>query len=235
MRFVHLVGLLAVGSACGCLVSAPKSVPPPDPAGAGAASASASAAPAPTVVPDAPKNDQGAPVGSTVATAASQSAPSDDPAEGGLGLVGTGKGGGGSGEGTIGLGAVGTTGHGAGAAAGSSGNGKKGRVAAATAMTTGSGLAADVIQRVVRAHVGEIQACYEKAIEKTPALSGKVAVKFVIDGKGAVASASADDTNIADATMVSCVLAAVKRMSFPAPDGGGVMVVTYPFQFAPSD
>lgn len=164
--------------------------------------------------------------------------------EGGLGLVGTGPGGGGGGG--IGLGGIGTLGHGSGTGSGQGygsgagsfgggGSGKKGRVQAATATTSGAGLPPEVIQRIVRAKIGQIQACYEAAMAKAPALAGKVAVKFIIDGQGSVSSASAADTNITDADMVSCVIGAVKKMSFPAPDGGSPIVVTYPFNFSSGD
>jgi len=165
--------------------------------------------------------------------------------QGGLGLSGTGPGGGGSGDG-IGLGSIGTMGHGAGTGTGQgygSGSGslgggsggKKGRVQAATATTTGAGLPPEVIQRIVRAQISQIQGCYEAAMTKAPSLAGKIAVKFIIDGQGAVTSASAADTNITDADMVSCVVGKVKKMSFPAPDGGSPVVVTYPFNFSAGD
>lgn len=161
----------------------------------------------------------------------------DADGEGGLGLAGSGQGGGGSAQG--GLGGLGTLGHGAGTGTGQgygSGSGstagQKGRVAAATATTTGAGLPSEVVSRIVRANVNQFQYCYEKAMTKNPTLAGKVAVKFVIDPSGAVSSASAADTNIADADMVSCVVGTVKKMSFPQPDGGSPVVVTYPFNFS---
>ena len=164
---------------------------------------------------------------------------------GGLGLVGVGEGGGGRGEG-VGLGTVGTLGHGAGTGTGQgfgSGSGRLGgshggsraKVQAATASTAGSGLPPEVIQRIVRQRLGAIRYCYEKAMTKNPTLGGKVAVRFTIDATGAVSSASAADTTIADAEMVSCVVGAVRGLSFPQPENGGTLVVTYPFNFSPAD
>lgn len=165
--------------------------------------------------------------------------------EGGLGLTGIGEGGGGRGE-NVGLGRIGTLGHGAGTGTGQgfgSGSGGLGgthtkshaKVQAATASTTGSGLSPEVIRRVVRRKVGAIRYCYEKAMTKNPTLGGKVAVKFTIDAKGTVSSASASDTTISDAEMVSCVVTAVRGLSFPQPENGGTVVVTYPFHFSPGD
>jgi hypothetical protein len=32
----------------------------------------------------------------------------------------------------------------------------------------------------------------------------------------------------------ACVVEAIRRWEFPKPDGGGVAIVTYPFQLAPA-
>lgn len=169
----------------------------------------------------------------------------DSSGQQGLGLVGVGEGGGGRGEG-IGLGSLGTLGHGAGTGSGQgygSGAGRlggshssaRGRVSAATASTTGGGLPPEVIKRIVRQNFSAIQACYEKAMTKDPTLAGKVALRFTIDAQGAVSSAAVGDTTIADADMATCLVAVMRKMSFPAPENGGTMVVTYPLNFAPGD
>lgn len=116
---------------------------------------------------------------------------------------------------------------------GSGTSGSRAKVAAATASVT-PGLPPEVIQRIIRAHVGSIRRCYETALGKSPALAGKLAVAFTINAKGDVVSASAGDTTISDAAMVTCVLSAVKGIQFPAPESG-VVQVTYPFHFSPGD
>jgi len=245
MRFVSLVGMVILAGTAGCM-------------------AAQSAAPVGPEVTIASGNDA-APKSKEVAGAKKKAAPGDERkadeaalkgnlwgdtigdsfGEGGLGLTGTGPGGGGTGEG-IGLGSVGTLGHGAGTGTGQgfgSGSGRlggshtgaRGKVSAATATTTGDGLPAEVIQRIIRQNVGQIRLCYETAMTKNPTLSGKVALKFTIDGKGGVSQAAVGDTTIADADMVTCLVSVVKRLSFPAPEAGGSMTVTYPLQFAPGD
>ncbi len=165
--------------------------------------------------------------------------------QGGLGLAGVGEGGGGRGEG-IGIGSAGGIGHGAGTGTGQgygsgagrlggSGGSSRAKVQGATATSSGSGLPPEVIQRIVRQKLGVIRLCYEKAMTKDPTLGGKVAVKFTIDATGAVSAAAAADTTIPDAEMVTCVVGAVRGLSFPQPENGGVMVVTYPFNFSPAD
>jgi hypothetical protein len=151
----------------------------------------------------------------------------------GLGLAGVGEGGGGLG--TIGHGAGTGQGYGSGAGRAGGGSSTKGQVKGATAATTGTGLPKEVIQRIVRQHVSQIHSCYDTAMQKAPTLAGKLAVSFTIDAKGAVASASAGDTTISDAEMVTCVVNVLKRMTFPAPEGGSAVQVTYPFIFSPND
>ncbi|MFO0591682.1 MAG: AgmX/PglI C-terminal domain-containing protein [Polyangiaceae bacterium] len=238
----RILGLFLAIAVTGCATMKSAEPPPPPPPGGGSAvgdvktreAAPVDPAKNPVVVVESADDEASS-------TGLEKKEEAAGEAEGGLGMIGTGKGGGGTGDGTIGLGSIGTIGHGAGTGTGSgygSGAGgaqKRGRVGAATATTSGSGLAQEVIARIVRRNLEQLSFCYEKAMVKAPTLQGKVAVKFTIDGKGAVLSAAAADTNITDADMVSCVVAAVKRMSFPEPDGGGVVVVTYPFNFAPND
>jgi TonB family protein len=93
----------------------------------------------------------------------------------------------------------------------------------------------DEVRRVVRSQVAPIKACYEHALQKTPTLEGRVAVQFVIDRSGAVASASSHpSTTMSDTHVVDCVIAVFKSMKFPAPTGGEVSIV-YPFDFRPGD
>lgn len=239
MRSLPLLGLFVALATFGCSAIPPGHVvgAPPPPAG----SVASATAPAPSDEASLGQPEKKKPVDARLESEESD----ENVPEGGLGLAGTGEGGGGRGDG-IGLGSIGTLGHGAGsgqgqgygAGAGKAGGEHKdrgGQVKGATAATSGTGLPQEVIQRVVRSSLGRIRLCYESAMTKDPTLQGKVAVKFVIDGQGSVQSATAEDATITDATMVSCVVGTVKALSFPAPEKAGVMVITYPFTFAPSD
>lgn len=157
---------------------------------------------------------------------------------GGLGLRGTGRGGGGTGEGTIGLGNLGTIGHGAGGGTGSGygrgAGGLRGRTALVPRIRTGTAdvrgsLSREVIRRVIRRHINEVRFCYEQELNQRPDLSGRVLVSFIISPTGAVQSASVGSSTINNARVESCITQAVRRWTFPAPDGGGVVGVNYPF------
>ena len=90
-------------------------------------------------------------------------------------------------------------------------------------------LSKEVIRRVINRHIQEIRFCYEQQLISRPDLQGRVAVKFVISPSGAVANAVVQQSDIGSAKVDSCIAAAVGRMDFPAPEGGGLVLVTYPF------
>ena len=158
---------------------------------------------------------------------------------GGLGLRGTGRGGGGTGEGTIGLGNLNTIGHGGGGGSGSGyGRGAGGlggrrgsapSIRSGAAMVKGS-LSKEVIRRIVHRHINEVKFCYERQLAKRPDLSGRVAVKFIISGTGAVQMAAVASSTLGDPGVENCIAQAVRRWTFPQPEGGGIVIVTYPFQ-----
>jgi hypothetical protein len=103
-------------------------------------------------------------------------------------------------------------------------------------ITTFSGsLPKELVQRVVRQNFGRFRLCYEAGLRGNPALTGRVAVAFVIDRSGNVAVASADgSTDMADANVVSCVVRGFQNLSFPAPKDGTVQVI-YPLLLAPGE
>jgi TonB family protein len=156
---------------------------------------------------------------------------------GGLGLTGTGRGGGGFGQGTIGMGTIGTIGHGSGRGTGSGigdGGGLGDREAARPQIRPGAAavngsLSADVIRRVVRRHLGEVRFCYEQALNSQPDLRGTVSVRWIISPSGSVTTSTVSGSTLGSARVESCVASAVRRWTFPAPDGGGMVSVNYPF------
>ncbi len=157
---------------------------------------------------------------------------------GGLGLRGTGRGGGGTGEGTIGLGNVGTIGHGGGGGEGSGygrgAGGFRGRDAKVPQIRSGNAdvrgsLSKEVIRRVIQRHINEVRFCYEQELNQRPDIAGRVTVKFIISPSGAVQASNVENTTLGAARAEQCISQAVRRWTFPAPDGGGIVVVSYPF------
>jgi len=154
---------------------------------------------------------------------------------GGLGTTGTGAGGGGHGLGTIGPSvSYGTVGPGYGRGAG----GELRRHVARTppsvthgVVTTRGSLDKEVVRRVVRLHMNEVKSCYDQELVRKPGLDGRVSVQFVIAANGQVITSVLNSTTMNNARVESCVVDAVKRWSFPAPRGGGIVIVQYPFNF----
>jgi TonB family protein len=162
---------------------------------------------------------------------------------GGLGLVGTGRGGGGTGEGTIGLGNVGLigkgggggsgSGYGRGAGAGFGGRGKRVPQVRQAKATVKGALDKDIIRRIVRAHINEVRYCYNQGLVRDPNLKGRVEVQFTIGPTGKVPVSVVQQSSIKDTNVANCVAKAVRRWTFPKPQGGGNVVVTYPFLLSP--
>lgn len=87
------------------------------------------------------------------------------------------------------------------------------------------------IQRVVNAHVHQVQACYERQLMKDPSLGGKITLEWVISGSGGVGSVRVKQSTVRSAEVASCIQSAIRGWKFPAPRGGAV-TVTYPFAFS---
>jgi pSer/pThr/pTyr-binding forkhead associated (FHA) protein len=159
---------------------------------------------------------------------------------GGLGLVGNGKGGGGVAGGLVGMGNHGLLGHGNGDGGlfygkeGGKGEGfgdHKGKIPnprVGKGTVTGD-IDKDMIRRIVRAHLNEVRSCYNAGLSRNPNLEGRVTVQFAIIGTGTVSSAVVQENTTKDDSTASCIAKAVKRWKFPRVGKGGTALVSYPF------
>jgi hypothetical protein len=94
-------------------------------------------------------------------------------------------------------------------------------------------LPAEVILRIIHLNRARFRFCYETALRKDPTVTGRLAVRFVIDRAGSVATAEVDPSStLTSSDVTSCVTGAFKSLSFPQPEGG-VVDVTYPLVFTP--
>ncbi len=143
------------------------------------------------------------------------------------GGFGSGSGGpGGRGHGGFGLGG---NGNGTGTGNGNGGPGEHGVAGGGGGIASHGGLSAEQIRRVVEAHRGALQACYEIEAQKDPTLRGGVTAAWTIDPSGAVTSASMAGTTIRNARVEGCVLRQVRAWHFPSSDGASQ--ATFPFSF----
>ena len=104
----------------------------------------------------------------------------------------------------------------------------------ATAAARWGGLTADEVGRIIRRHWNEIKYCYEKELTRNPNLAGKIVTSFTIGGTGHVQDCDVAETSLNDPTVEDCVVKIIKRIQFPAPKGGGIVLVSYPFIFQSS-
>jgi hypothetical protein len=92
----------------------------------------------------------------------------------------------------------------------------------------------EVIQSTIRAaSYSGIARCYSAALARNPDLSGRIAVRFIIDASGRVKDASIPPhLRLPDDTINECIVSQFESIVFPKPKGGGVHV-EYPLQLQP--
>ncbi|MEZ4338118.1 MAG: AgmX/PglI C-terminal domain-containing protein [Sandaracinaceae bacterium] len=163
----------------------------------------------------------------------------------GLGMLGTGHGAGGTGQGTYGVGRLGTIGScGQGEDCGhGNGTGRYGRGigglgprrtrpevnARSTGATVMGGLSREAIRRVVQRNLSQVRFCYEQGLSTNPSIEGRVVVSWTVDSNGVVQNTGIASTSLGNSQVESCIATAVRRWSFPQPEGGMPVGVNYPF------
>ncbi|HJX65251.1 MAG TPA: AgmX/PglI C-terminal domain-containing protein [Polyangia bacterium] len=90
-----------------------------------------------------------------------------------------------------------------------------------------------LVSKEVRARIGAVKACYERALKRNPNLSGKIKVRWTITAAGTVSGVDIADDSMGDSEVSSCIKQLVARWRFPAPSGGSVEV-EFPFVFTAS-
>ena len=85
-----------------------------------------------------------------------------------------------------------------------------------------------------------VKTCYEEALVDFPDAEGRVTVSFRIVGENGagrveMSELDPDETDLFDERLHDCMLKSIGEASFDIPEGGGVVSVTYPFQFARGD
>jgi TonB family protein len=154
----------------------------------------------------------------------------------GLGMRGTGRGGSGEAEGAIGIGnnLTGDMARGSPHGTGLNGLGRKSHVPMVRmrgeAEVRGS-LSKEAIRRVIHRNLVQVRACYEQGLSTRPDLAGRVAISFMIAPSGVVQQSTVKESSLGSSAVDDCVAQAVRRWTFPAPDGGGYVAVSYPFMF----
>ena len=82
--------------------------------------------------------------------------------------------------------------------------------------------------------MNEVKYCYDQALARQPKLDGRLVTQFTISGTGQVLASVVQSSTLRSPAVEMCVSNAIKRWQFPAPEKGGLVIVSYPFQFSPA-
>jgi TonB family protein len=89
----------------------------------------------------------------------------------------------------------------------------------------------DVVEDVIRAHVGQTRYCYEKQLARSPSLTGDVVIRFAITPSGRVSHAETIASTFGSPAFARCLEAAFEKWEFPRVPAA--VTVTWPIHFAP--
>ncbi|MEM6733266.1 MAG: AgmX/PglI C-terminal domain-containing protein, partial [Myxococcota bacterium] len=107
---------------------------------------------------------------------------------------------------------------------------ERGMIGFATPIVLGS-LPKEVIKKVIDQNRNQIRYCYEVELQKNQNLSGKVQMKWVISATGSVAKSQVTSNSMQTPAVGRCLAQKIRGWKFPAPAGGGIVEVNYPFVF----
>ena len=104
-------------------------------------------------------------------------------------------------------------------------------------------LSKSTIREGMHAVIGDIKACYERALERTPTLEGRLVALFEIIGEpdagGVIEHAEIGDATDAalraEAELTGCIIDSIYTIELPRPENGGRVTVEYPFFLSPGD
>jgi len=143
---------------------------------------------------------------------------------------------GGKGTATYGIAGVGTQGRGTGTTGyGTGGLGQKGSVqinVTGQEGEFGGGMDKEAIRRVIREHIREIRNCYEKELQRSPDLYGKIVLEWDIEEEGRVSRVVAKSNALGNDNVANCIMSRLKMWKFPDPPKDQVGRVIFPFVFS---
>jgi TonB family protein len=96
-------------------------------------------------------------------------------------------------------------------------------------MSGGGKLDRAVVKKYIRKQLAKIRWCYQKAFQRNPDLEGKLTVSFVISPTGSVMKSKVVKSTLGDKELENCIERKIMTWRFPAPQGGGVLKINYPF------
>jgi len=105
-------------------------------------------------------------------------------------------------------------------------------LACATGNLTGRGsLDKKVVGAIIGSHLPAVRACYEAERPANPDLKGRIACQFTIAATGRVITSTLQSSTMKNSKVEDCVCREMRNWEFPKPAGGGIIIVSYPFNF----
>ena len=89
----------------------------------------------------------------------------------------------------------------------------------------------EAIRRVIRDHLREIRTCYERELQRSPDLVGKLVLEWDIEEGGHVKSVRVVSNGLLP-SVGTCVASHLKGWKFPDPPKEQIGRVVYPFVFS---
>lgn len=92
-------------------------------------------------------------------------------------------------------------------------------------------LSAAMIKATVQQQMAQIRQCYQREFQRNPSLRGKVVVRFLIEENGSVSGARLRESSMENPVVEQCIVDEIAGMTFPKPQAGKVVPVSFPFSF----
>ena len=89
-----------------------------------------------------------------------------------------------------------------------------------------------LIDAVILEDLSGIRRCYDQRLREEPSLEGELVTHFRIEADGRVGHTEVKRSTLDDRAVEQCVLGRLEDLRFPAPKGGGIVIVSYPFVFS---
>jgi hypothetical protein len=90
----------------------------------------------------------------------------------------------------------------------------------------------EVIRGIIVGHESEAKTCYDAVADTHPSAAGNLRLKFGVAPSGRVATSCLVSSELHDEVVERCMVDLPLRWTFPAPQGGGWVVVSYPYVFS---
>jgi hypothetical protein len=111
------------------------------------------------------------------------------------------------------------------------------RPSSAAGVSYGSGatvrgsLDKEIIRQIIGSHHPAVRACYKAELSANADLKGRITYQFTIAADGRVIASALQSSTMKNGKVEDCVRREIRDWEFPKPLGGGIVIVSYPFNF----